>query len=79
MKIVCHDAHYSFDYVAWVNAVFDKCVATEHFKQFTSYNWGISPGVMAKFWRYEKVSLPTMLQIEFGSGVQMWPYVIKID
>lgn len=79
MKVQCHDAHYSFDYVAWVNAVFEKCVAIKPNMQFGEWRWGIAPAVMQKFFRYEHVSLPTMLQIEFGSGVPMLNYVIKID
>jgi len=79
MNIQAHDAHYSFDYVSWVNAVFDAAVGKFGHTQFCQYSWGITPSVMSKFWRYKKVSLPTMLQIEYGSGVPMLKFVIKID
>lgn len=79
MKIQAHDAHYSLDYAGWVNAVFDACFKSGKDFKFTAYKWGIAPSVMAKFFRYQHVSLPTMLQIEFGSGVKMIDYCVKID
>lgn len=79
MKIQAHDAHYSFDYTAWVNAVFDVAVKQYGMSKFYEYQWGIAPETMAKFFRYKPVSLPTMLQIQFGSGVPMEAFVTKID
>jgi len=79
MKIQAHDAHYSFDYVAFVNAVFDAYMDKFGMTKFIDYQWGITPAVMGKFFRYRSVSLPTLLKIEFGSGVRMMDFVIKID
>lgn len=79
MKVQCHDAHYSFDYNSWVNAVFDHCFTSGVPKSIYEWRWGITPAVMGKFFRYQRVSLPTMLQIEFGSGVKMINFCTKID
>ena len=79
MLIQGHDANYSFDYKSFVNAVFDVVSTRPDFKSFYQYQWGITPNVMGKFFCYKKVSLPTLLQIEVGSGVRMIDHVVKIN
>lgn len=79
MKIQAHDQHYSFDYIGWVNAVFDVYMSRNPHAGVNAQAWGLSTSVIGKFFRYQRVSLPTMLQIELGRDVKMINFVVKID
>lgn len=79
MKIQAHDAYFSFDNVQWVNAVLFEAIANHGLNNFHTPLWGVTGAVMGKFFRYQTVSLPTMLTIEAGSGIKMIDFVIDID
>ena len=79
MKMQAHDAFRTFDYVAFVNAVFDKIMAADKSFDQAAIEAGLSFSIISNFFRYERVSLPTLIRIAEYAQVHLGDFVIEQD
>jgi len=79
MKMQAHDAFRTFDFVAFVNAVFDRIMDADKSFDQVAIEAGLSFPVICNFFRYERVSLPTLIKIAEYAQVHLGDFVIEQD
>lgn len=79
MEIRAHDARKSFDYCGFINACFDRAVEHDRDPEMIAMETGYSVGFIYKVFRYEPISVPSMIVLADYFDLHLLDFVIKID
>jgi len=79
MKIQAHSAYQTFDFIAFVNAVFDEMVNHNMQPTELAEETGYTDGLIYKVLRYETCSLPTIITLAKWAEIDLSDFVIEQD
>jgi hypothetical protein len=78
MKLLTHDAYYSFDYTLFANDVYDFMIDRSFTPETAARDLQMSASTVYHFFNYQSVSLPTMLRIACWAELNLMKYLIRI-
>lgn len=79
MNIRTHDTFHTFDYVAFVNAVYFQMIEHNLEPQLMAEDLKVSAGFIYKFFRYECVSMPSLIILARYADVDLFDFIIYQD